>query len=209
MENNYRTDGYTTGVPKALFPHVLEFCKTISNNEPVYVPIRPEGHALLNECFPNVEEMVKKCGGKSVIGWQIWELYGIMIEAEFHAVWLSPKNELIDITPKSLPLDRILFLEDPNAHYEEKQVNNIRKSLLKGNKDVEEFIQIHDKMFAIYNDGDKAIQKSITSEQQKQYEALSIESINPLLKIFSFTPGRNQLCRCGSGKKYKNCHGPR
>ncbi|MBI5731623.1 MAG: SEC-C domain-containing protein [Ignavibacteriales bacterium] len=58
---------------------------------------------------------------------------------------------------------------------------------------------------------------SITNHQQKTCMTFRIPSLheidyrkNPTLKIPFMTdevPERNEPCNCGSGKKYKNCHG--
>jgi hypothetical protein len=207
--NPYREDGYITGIPTGTFSYVLEFCNDVVNNGiPVYVSVNPIRDAKVNECFPNVERVVKERGGESIIGWQIWEWYGVMIEAEFHAIWRNPQNELVDITPKVLPFEKILFLPDPNARYEERQINNIRKSL---NNDllVEEFIRTADKKFTLLNEGGRATQRaiSLSEEESREHDCLQFKLASLLMQIINKVPGRNELCRCGSGRKFKKCHG--
>ena len=51
------------------------------------------------------------------------------MEAEFHAVWNSPRGELIDVTPKRLPVRYILFLRDSKRKFEGRRVLNIRHPL--------------------------------------------------------------------------------
>lgn len=53
--------------------------------QPIYVAVKPDSRALINECFPNVAEKIKNEGGHQVIGWQVWKTQNL-IEAEFHAV---------------------------------------------------------------------------------------------------------------------------
>lgn len=38
-------------------------------------------------------------GGRLITGWGIWQWDNILVEAEAHAIWESPDNQLIDITP--------------------------------------------------------------------------------------------------------------
>lgn len=56
-------------------------------------PIYP--HA---RCYWNVAHHVEWYGGKSIQGWQILWLPGLYIEAVHHAVWLSPEDQLIDLS---------------------------------------------------------------------------------------------------------------
>ncbi|HBI17605.1 MAG: hypothetical protein UR60_C0017G0022 [Candidatus Moranbacteria bacterium GW2011_GWF2_34_56] len=208
--NKYREDENITGVPENIYPYVLEFCKELPDaTNPIYIPVKPDSDAMVKECFANVEEKIKNEGGKIVYGWQVWEFYGVMIEAEFHAIWLSPKNELIDITPKELPFTKILFVETPNLIYENKQTNNIRKSLLKNTKLADEFIETYNRMFNILNEGDRSKQTSVRLSDEEKFELINLgkKSSELLIKINNLIPGRNDLCRCGSGKKYKKCHG--
>ncbi|MFT6908731.1 MAG: hypothetical protein ACJAS1_005435 [Oleiphilaceae bacterium] len=81
--------------------------------EPVIVKIMPSPEARISECFPNVDYKVDQDGGVRVIGWQIWKTKNL-IEAEFHSVWKTDEKELVDITPRIVPLTEILFIEDCN-----------------------------------------------------------------------------------------------
>lgn len=56
-----------------------------------------------------------------------------MIEAEFHANWISPGGEEMDITPKPNGISRILFLPDSARTYDYRRdhyrIDNIRRPL--------------------------------------------------------------------------------
>ena len=123
-----------------------------SSEEPRYVPCKPQRGAPINECFPLVEEKVDTEGGKIILGWQIWK-GKLLIEAEFHAIWESPNGEWIDITPKSLSFSEVLFVPDPAAVYEGKQVANIRINIT-NNSLVDDFISFHEATFRIENKGE-------------------------------------------------------
>jgi hypothetical protein len=70
------------------------------------------------DCFNIVARKVARDGGTIQHGWSIGEWPTIMLEAEFHGVWVSASGELIDLTPQADPPDRILFLPDPNRKFE-------------------------------------------------------------------------------------------
>ena len=118
-------------VPSPNAEHVLTFCKGISKRSPFSVPIEPVVGEPMNECFHIVKEQVITHGGKGIIGWAIWEWPGVLIEAEFHMIWQAPDDSLIDITPKPHTFETITFLPDPKSEYRGRQVDNIRKPLVK------------------------------------------------------------------------------
>lgn len=136
--------------PKLIKPYVTSFCRSICRNEPVWVPLCPIPEKPLNECFSIVPEYVATNGGEQYNGWSIWEWPKVLIEAEFHCVWKNPAGELIDITPKSDPIEKILFLPDPKRKYTGRQVNNFRKALTR-DKDIDRFIELADRFFIEMN----------------------------------------------------------
>jgi hypothetical protein len=96
---------------------VRRLCKRVARRSlPVYVVVRPEPNAQINECFSTVARRVQRDGGQQIFGWTIWST-PVMVEAEFHAVWKSPSDELIDIAPKANGETQILFLPDPSRQY--------------------------------------------------------------------------------------------
>lgn len=197
-----------TGVPQELFPHVISFCSSISSTLPIYITVTAGLNDVVKECIPNVRRRTEREGGEIVFGWQIWEWYGIMIEAEFHALWQDQKNILHDVTPKDIPCEKILFLPDQNLVYNEQQINNIRHSLI-ANQKVHELIQIEDSIFEIHNKGERAQMQliNLTDEETLELRELKLRQSKLFLEIMNSTPNRNDFCRCGSGKKYKKCHG--
>ena len=116
--------------PKLIKPYVISFCRSIvAEPQPVYVPLRPVSNAPQNECVTIVPRHIEQNGGEQVIGWAIWEWPRVFIEAEFHSVWRQPDGSLLDLTPKVMPMPRILFLPDPRRAYNGRQVDNLRKPL--------------------------------------------------------------------------------
>jgi hypothetical protein len=161
---------------------------------------------ITNECFPNVERQVKNHGGSCIFGWQIWKT-SLLIEAEFHAVWKSPEGLIYDITPKAQPVQKILFVSDPNKKYEGKQVNNIRVNITK-NPIVDEMIEVYNAVFRIENQGARAFQHQLSLQGKEAAAHQRLTAAKQLLEVMAL---HGQLpkspCACGSGKKYKVCHG--
>lgn len=58
--------------------------------------------------------MIQIYGGKMVLGYKIWYIKSLYIEAERHSVWKNLENKLVDITFNKSGEERILFLPNPN-----------------------------------------------------------------------------------------------
>ena len=114
-------------------------------HEPIYVDFKAEPEAKPSDCFPIVEQKVENQGGKMILGWQIWKTNNL-VEAEFHAVWETPDGDLLDISPKEIIVDKILFVEDNNLKYEGKQIDNVRLNITK-NSIVDDLILINKTIF--------------------------------------------------------------
>jgi hypothetical protein len=140
-------------VPKGLFPYVIEFCKSISTEQPVFVPVKPYKDGVINECIWNVRNQVEKEGGEVVLGWSISEWYGVMMEATFHVVLRTKEGKLIDLTPNEFMMSEILFLPDPKLVYKETQIDSINFPLISDIR-INEFISNQREIFKLENTGD-------------------------------------------------------
>jgi hypothetical protein len=93
---------------------------------------------------------VEKDGGGIQLGWTIWEWTNVMIEAVFHAIWISPKSEQFDITPKRKSVRTVLFLPDSARTYDYRRgcyrIDNVRRPL-SNNPLVAEFITAFERIF--------------------------------------------------------------
>ncbi len=58
--------------------------------------------------------MVSLYSGDIVLGYKIWYIDSLYIEAECHAVWKKPDDTLVDISFYPDREDRILFIPAPN-----------------------------------------------------------------------------------------------
>lgn len=152
--------------------HVAVFAaEVVPGVTPIPVPHRPRFDRSQRECFPIVEEHIAANGGTMVSGWALWEWSGVFIEAEFHAVWCGPDGTLLDLTPNRLLPHEIVFLPDPRTKYEGRQIDNVRKPLVKDN-DLKRFLFIFKRQFEILNQGDLAFQHGPISLPPKALKEL-------------------------------------
>lgn len=175
------------------------------HGEAVYLMVQPEPDAVVNECFPNVEAKVARDGGRMLCGWQLWEWPHVLVEAEFHAVWLTPAGEMVEITPKAHLEPRILFVPDERLHYAGLTLDNVRMPL-RDDQIIRHFIRVSEAKTLVLNRGERAAQHG--------YVSVPVHEIEPLLMTQSFLGESlargfrdHDPCLCGSGGKYKRCHG--
>lgn len=138
--------------------NIIALCeRLVPNGKPLYLNVEVINGLVENECYKNIESMIKNNGGSIQYGWQIWEtIPNLMAEAEFHAVWVDNSGKLHDVTPKSLPeINQILFLPDPTRKYEGKQIDNVRIPL-QDEILIEQFIENAKKYFEATNRGELA-----------------------------------------------------
>lgn len=138
--------------------HVLDFCRhVVQDQTPVVIPYKPLLGKPVRECFSIVPEHIIAHGGKQLIGWAVWETPGMLIEAEFHAVWQDPQGNLVDLTPRGTHYQTTLFLPDPGREYCGRQIDNFRRPLV-DDPDVARFVYLATRLFQITNKGDLAEQ---------------------------------------------------
>ena len=202
--------------PAQIDATVREFCTEISDESaPVYVNLDTSTAYPVSECCYNVPTHVEKNGGEIVDGWMIWYLPQKFIEAEFHRVWRNSDGELVDVTPKPNGEQRVLFVPDSKIEWKKKRIPNIRKAL-----DNDPLIALmiqraksHDELDAKYTDENgrprvpalehRAVEQQFAAAVQRlQQTGYRLDTAQSNRKI-----GRNDPCPCGSGKKYKKCHG--
>lgn len=198
--------------PATVSRSLAALCEEIApGSSRTYVDVRPLQNALEDECFALVKSRVISEGGDSVIGWALWELPHVFVEAEFHAVWRLPTGELIDITPKQRETRRILFLRDSVRTYEGRQVNNVRRSISQ-DPNVAAYLRTFDEEFELMNRGKRAGQHGeIHLEVNEKIELNAIHTRRKELwdqiQWLYPTIGPYEPCYCRSGKKVKWCHG--
>ena len=165
-------------VPPIHAEYVAAFAhEVVSGVSPIAVPHRPRLDRPMRECFPIVEEQIAAEGGTMVTGWALWEWPGVFIEAEFHAVWLATDGSPVDLTPNRILPKEILFLPDPQTKYDGRQIDNVRKPLVKDN-DLTRFLFTFRRQFEILNKGDLSFQHgpiSLPPKALKELQSLQKE----------------------------------
>lgn len=185
-------------------PVLLAKLKPTGN--PVSISVVPEDGTAPNECFDNVAAKILRDGGERIVGWQLWQ-HPFMLEAEYHAVWRSPEGSIVDITPKNIRTDHILFVEDRNRPYEGRQLDNLRQNTT-ANQLIDDFIALAETKFYLLNYGERAFQKEVFPSDNEmeilKYIQGMMMGINTMILAGKV---RNSPCFCNSGTKYKQCHG--
>ena len=117
--------------PKEISEEIVVFCREIDPTyKPFFVPVKASDTVRHNFCMTDVPRYARNNGGKVQFGWTIWEAPSLCLQAEFHATWVSPSGEIIDVTPKPDGERQILYLKDSVRVYENVLVDNIRKPLI-------------------------------------------------------------------------------
>jgi hypothetical protein len=191
--------------PKIITEKIIQLCnKIINDSSPVFVPVIPDKSAIINECFPNVDNVISRMGGSRVNGWAIWQWDNKLVEAEAHAVWKSLDGDLLDITPHRNGEEGILFLQDNNMIYNEENIDNVRMTLTESPL-VKEFISLSEEYFfflAPY----KPHEKIPYSDLPKRFSEICNRHLE-ISNVFRKVVERNEKCPCGSEIKYKRCCG--
>jgi hypothetical protein len=161
-----------------------------------------------------VRREVEAQGGRIQFGWAIWQCSKYYVEAEHHAVYEPASGPpWVDVTPPQIPgLDRILFLPDDSAVYDfgtDQRRDNVRMPLLDDAR-VRELCELAGERNAILNSvpGIGMVRIAGASAIRFQYIESRLAALRAGLEHdYERGVGRNDPCPCGSGKKYKKCHG--
>ena len=198
-----------TQTPSEITKQMLALAAELSPSQvPIYLTVLAEPDAKVNECFPNVEAKIRQDGGEIVYGWELWEWPNVMIEGIFHAVWRLPDGELKEITPKQNGEKTILFLIDPKRIYRGTPIDNVRIAL-RDNLLIIHFIKISEKIIVIVNRGKPAHQHghvNLLAADNQPYSDLEYLK-NLIGEMLRQGLRAHDRCLCGSGRKYKRCHG--
>jgi len=104
--------------PPSISADVRRLCRKLGDvGDPLFIPVQPRGDSQINDCFVDVERQVAERGGSIQHGWLVWLHPGILIEAEFHAVWQMPNGNLIDVSAKTDREKRVLFVLDRTRRF--------------------------------------------------------------------------------------------
>lgn len=193
--------------PPRISPAILRFCEELNPSErPEYLPVRPEPHADLDECFFNVRTKVERDGGQIEFGWAIWEWPSTFIEVEFHSVWRSPDGDRVDITPKKDNETRILFLRDSNRTFNfetRERISSVRRPLT-NHPDVLEYLDLASRRAELISRYRRGTLASVPAEEIDPIED-RLRQLKP--NLLRRRVGENEPCPCGSRRNYRRCCG--
>jgi len=182
--------------------------------EAIFMTIKPDPDCQPNDCFHCVRRKMERHGGRIQFGWAIWEWPRVFIEAEHHAVYEPPNGPpWIDITPSAVGgICHRLFLPDDTATYNY-QCEGVRKDNIRMALSDDPLIQ---KLFSTsieYNNILNAIPGigMISVDRQTAGRLEYVMHENQLIsqEIGMKYTSQNAPCFCGSGIKFKRCHGQR
>ncbi len=193
----------------------------------IVVPFESVADAKERFCFHNVRNVIAEQGGEIVYGWLVWQHGDIFVEAEHHAVWRKPSGQLVCVTPQTPPENTVTFVPDASAVYDFDAhliTNNIRIALVNDSR-LEEVFRVAEQQTQLWNVARRLDPQTLTlpAKDVPKYSALEAKKSLLMVQVFmsrwldvprsAATPeriervGRNEPCPCGSGKKYKKCHG--
>jgi hypothetical protein len=130
-----------------------------------------------------------------------------MVEGEFHAIWKSSADVLVDVSPHSGGETRILFLPDCGKAYVGRQVNNVRAPVYRNDVLVERFIKLSDQIYDVMNRGDRAGLHGMVSVPAAEIAPLMLKKEQVGKQLLERKVGPEERCVCGRDKKLKRCCG--
>ncbi|TVT36745.1 hypothetical protein FNT36_24850 [Hymenobacter setariae] len=192
-------------IPDAVYLEKL-LTKVGSEFEPESVPVHPEDYARPLNCYPNVDEKVRRDGGRPHYGWSIHKT-NLLYEAERHAVWENEDGELVDVTPYESGVNEIQFVSDDNWVYTGKAVDNIRVNRTQ-NPLVDDFILLAEAVSQAFAYGSRLDGNEHTIPQPALVVAESYQKLkDDLLEYIRLGGQPYSVCYCGLRRTYRNCHG--
>jgi len=172
--------------------------------DPEVIPVRIEEFSKPGNCFCNVEEKIKRSGGKIHLGWVVLKT-DLFYEAEQHAVWENPEGDLVDLTPRNIPFQEVMFISQNfefSGYLDIILINTSNDGL------IDDFIQIHEVCEKLYRMGNRV------NDDEVQVPPYIVPYINQYeqartdFNAYIANGGRaGTPCICGAPKIYKNCHG--
>jgi hypothetical protein len=189
---------------QALYEELLD--KIEAKYYPMNVVVQPDRDASLNNCFNNVAKKVKNEGGEIVYGWALLPQRH-MLEAEKHAIWKSPDEQYLDITPRPFPIPMLQFVIDDEFKYNGQLIGNVRLNVT-DNKVVDDWIVLAEAIDKLYSyttriDDEQVGVPPVIAPVLKQMEKM-VKYYDPFVSNDG-TP--ESSCFCGKLLPYKDCHG--
>lgn len=175
------------------------------------VPVQVESYSREKQCYSNVEEKVKRDGGRIHYGWSVHFTSGIIIEAERHAVWENDDEELICVTPHPSNHNEVIFISDDVPVDPDLQIDNVRMNIT-NNPLVDDWIYLCDTIGQIYYKfTDRKSDEEVIMAEPVSKVLSTIEQYRGLVMgLIELGRRERSNCYCEEGfyhkKKYLHCH---
>ncbi len=194
----------TVRTPRTIHKFVDQLAALIGPQKPMWVPVKPTKEAKQGECFFNVPKQVETKGGKIQFGWTVWQCANLFIEGEFHAVWISPKGEPIDITPKGDGETRIMFIPDNTRTFQNERVDNIRLAIL-DRPEIHEFLSVASQSVRYMKANTVGNIRQFRGGEE--WDRLQHEKGRLSFEVSKYILPPSSLCPCDSNRYFGNCCG--
>jgi hypothetical protein len=202
-----------TATPSTISAQIRKLCAQLRpDTEPVFLVPMPDPDCEPLDCFNCVRRKVAREGGRIQFGWAIWEWPRVFLEGEHHAVYEPPSGPpWVDITPFQVAgMTRRLFLPDDAATYDFEN-EGVRKDnarlALSDDPLIGQFFNVgrarHDLMNSIPGIGAVSVSGSVGNK----IASIEAEQIRLYVDLAMKYTQQNARCFCGSGTKFKRCHG--
>lgn len=165
--------------PAKLTGEIRRFCATLSDTTPLVLKAVVFPGCDSQDAFANLTTQVERFGGSSLPGWRIVIWPRVMLHAEPHMVWHSPKDEVIDVTATPDRATHSVFVPDPRAA---ERPSPVRLALAK--------------------DADLARWMTLAERGEEAGDA----GMDAFMKVLRRHARPDDPCTCGSGRQMRKCH---
>lgn len=164
--------------PPKLTGEIARFCASFCAATPVLVKA-VQFPGCDGDCFTNLPGQIDRFGGSILAGWRIVVWPRVLLHAEPHLIWSSPKDELIDVTATPDRAAKTLFVADPTADVHSRP----RRQALVKDADLDAWVAL----------GERG-------------EEDSDAALDLFLKVLKKHARPDDPCYCGSGRQMRKCH---
>lgn len=165
--------------PPKLTGEIRRFCATLSTAEPVLVKAVVFPGCDGADAFANLPGQIERFAGRPLPGWRIVVWPRVLLHAEPHVIWHSPKDELIDVTATPDRATRTVFVADQRAAGRPAPVRQ-----------------------ALVADSDLARWLDLAKKGEEGSDA----AMDAFARVLRKYARPDDPCTCGSGRQMRKCH---